>query len=101
MPLIDKVEKFSFFEHQTITSRSITNPPAWNWLFGGLNFQIEHHLFPQVPSIRLAAVQSIVRKHFALHHIPYQGVSWWAALSSIARHLHGVARSDRLRVGGP
>ena len=93
MPLVEKVERFSFFEHQYVTSRTITNPPAWDWLFGGLNFQIEHHLFPQVPSVRLPAVQAIVRGHFALHRIAYHGVPWWGAVRSIAAHLRMVARS--------
>ena len=94
MPLIEKVENFSFFEHQYVTSRTITNPPVWNWLFGGLNFQIEHHLFPQVPSSRLAAVQAIVRKHFADNGIAYHGVSWSAAISSVTAHLRRIARAQ-------
>jgi fatty acid desaturase len=93
MPLIAKVEDFSFFEHQYITSRTITNSPRWDWLFGGLNFQIEHHLFPQVPSHRLPAVQAIVREHFAHNGIAYHGVSWWAAVKSIARHLRRIAHT--------
>ena len=98
MPLVRSVEVFSFFEHQSVTSRSITNPPIWNWLFGGLNFQIEHHLFPTVPSARLAAVQVIVRRHFARNAIAYHGVSWWSALQSVAAHLRAVARTHRSQV---
>lgn len=93
MPQVDQVERFSFLEHQSLTSRTITNPPAWDWLFGGLNFQIEHHLFTSVPSHRLHAVQTIVRRHFADHGIAYQGVTWPAALRAIAAHLHAVARA--------
>jgi fatty acid desaturase len=93
MPLIRDVGGFSFFEHQLVTSRTITNPPAWDWLFGGLNFQIEHHLFPQVPSGRLAAVQAIVRAQFERHEIAYHGVSWREAVRSIAAHLRLVARA--------
>jgi fatty acid desaturase len=93
MPLIEDVERFSFFEHQVVTSRTIVNPPAWDWLFGGLNFQIEHHLFPQVPSRRLAAVQTIVRKHFAGNGIEYHGVTWRAAIGSIATHLRTIAHA--------
>ena len=93
MPLVRKVESFSFFEHQVVTSRTITNPPAWDWLFGGLNFQIEHHLFPQVPSCRLPAVQTIVREHFARHSIAYHGVPWREAVRLIAAHLRRVART--------
>lgn len=93
MPLIRKLEKFSFFEHQLVTSRTITNAPAWDWLFGGLNFQIEHHLFPQVPSARLPAVQAIVQAHFQRHRIAYHGVTWWQAVRLIAAHLRRVARA--------
>ena len=93
MPLIADAQRFSFFEHQVVTSRTIVNAPAWDWLFGGLNFQIEHHLFPQVPSARLPAMQAIVRRHFARVGIPYQGVPWWSAVRSIAGHLRMVARS--------
>ena len=91
MPLVRAPERFSFFEHQSVTSRTIINPPALNWLFGGLNFQVEHHLFPQVPSARLPAVQAIVRRHFAGHALPYNGVRWWEAVRSIAAHLRRVA----------
>ncbi len=93
MPLVRRVESFSFFEHQVVTSRTITNPPAWNWLFGGLNFQIEHHLFPQVPSARLPALQAIVREHFERHRIAYHGVTWSEAVRSIVAHLRLVARA--------
>jgi fatty acid desaturase len=90
MPLVRRVEDFSFFEHQLVTSRTITNPPAWNWLFGGLNFQIEHHLFPQVPSASLAALQPIVRRHFARHGIPYETLSWRGAVRAVAAHFRAV-----------
>jgi len=93
MPLVRNVESFSFFEHQVVTSRTIINPPAWDWLFGGLNFQIEHHLFPQVPASRLPAVHVIVREHFARHRIAYHGVPWREAVHLIAAHLRRVART--------
>ena len=91
MPLIDKVEDFSFLEHQYATSRTIINPPSLNWVFGGLNFQIEHHLFPQVPSYHLMEVQKIVKKHFERNEIEYYGISWWDAVRAIKVHLHKIA----------
>lgn len=90
MPLIEKADDFSFFEHQYVTSRSISSSPLWNWFFGGLNFQIEHHLFPQVPSHRLGAVQRIVRKQFEARRITYSEVTWPQAIRSIAVHLRAV-----------
>ena len=94
MPLVCNVAQFSFFEHQVVTSRTIASPPACDWLFGGLNFQIEHHLFPQVPSRRLPTVQAIVREHFARNRIAYHSVSWRDAVRSIAAHLRMVAHTS-------
>jgi fatty acid desaturase len=93
MPLVDEPESFSFFEHQAATSRTIVNPPGWDWLFGGLNFQVEHHLFPQVPSDRLGALHGIVRAHFARAGLAYNAATWPEAVAAVARHLRRVARA--------
>lgn len=92
MPLIDDIDGFSFIEHQALTSRNISNPPALNWFFGGLNFQIEHHLFPRIPSSKLGDVKSIVRCQFARHGIPYNEVTWWTAMQGVAGHFKAIAQ---------
>jgi fatty acid desaturase len=92
MPLVARAEAFSFLEHQVVTSRTVINPPRWHWVFGGLNFQVEHHLFPMVPSRRLAAVQPVVQRHLQGCGLPYCAVSWPAAVLAIHRHLRHVAR---------
>lgn len=71
MPLIDSSKPISFLEHQAISSRTVLSPKAMDWFFGGLNYQIEHHLFPNVPSFRLSRVQPIVRATLNEHFIPY------------------------------
>ena len=93
MPLVEKAQAFSFLEHQAVTSRTIIAAPGWNWVFGGLNFQVEHHLFPKLPSRRLAAVQPIVQRHLQSHRVPYHAVRWPAALRAVGAHLHDVARA--------
>ena len=93
MPLVTRAEAFSFLEHQVVTSRTIVNPPRWHWVFGGLNFQVEHHLFPMVPSRRLAAVQPVVQRHLQGCGLPYCAVTWPAAVRAIHGHLRAVARS--------
>jgi linoleoyl-CoA desaturase len=42
-----------------------------NWYVGGLNFQIEHHLFPKVSHVHYPAISSIIKKHCAKHNVPY------------------------------
>lgn len=92
MPLIDDVESFSFIEHQALTSRNISNPSALDWFFGGLNFQIEHHLFPRIPASKLSAVKPIVRHQFARYGIPYNEVKWWTAMQVVAGHFKAIAQ---------
>jgi predicted CoA-binding protein len=62
-------------------------------LFGGLNYQIEHHLFPQVPSWRLPDLQPVVRAHLARHRVAYNGVTWREAVRLVAAHLRHIARA--------
>jgi fatty acid desaturase len=90
MPLVRNIDEFSFLEHQSVTSRTIVNPPYLDWVFGGLNYQIEHHLFPQVPAHNLAILQGIVQKHFDHNGIVYNGSSWQDAVGEIAVHFRRV-----------
>jgi fatty acid desaturase len=92
MPLIEKVDSFSFLEHQAVTSRTVENPRSLDWFFGGLNFQIEHHLYPQIPSFRLRKVQAIVRPSLEAERIPYHAVSFARAVRDIAAHFRSIAK---------
>src|SRR5579872_2395715 len=57
-----------------------------SWLVGGLNFQVEHHLFPQVSHIHYAALSKIVRQQCELFGLPYNVyTSAWQALHSHVR----------------
>ncbi|WP_141735676.1 fatty acid desaturase family protein [Oligoflexus tunisiensis] len=92
MPLIENPDAFSFLEHQAVTSRTVVNPGSMDWFFGGLNFQIEHHLYPQIPSFRLRRVQRIVESAFEAEQIPYNRVSFAEAVRSIAAHFSHIAK---------
>ena len=61
MRRLDQGEELSYLEQQVTTSRNIANPPLLDFYFGGLNSQIEHHLFPRVPHHRYRAMRPIVR----------------------------------------
>jgi len=92
MPLIQSLDDFSFLEHQAVTSRTVVNPKGMDWFFGGLNFQIEHHLYPQIPSFRLRQVQTIVRPELQKAGIPYHAVSFGDAVHHIAAHFRMIGK---------
>jgi linoleoyl-CoA desaturase len=63
------------------------------WLLGGLNFQIEHHLFPRVAHTHYPGIAEIVRRNAAKHGIRYTAQpSLFAALRSHHRHLRTLGR---------
>ena len=45
--------------------------PVLTWMLGGLNFQIEHHLFPRVPHTHYPKIAKIVRRNCAKHGVRY------------------------------
>lgn len=58
------------------------------WYVGGLNYQIEHHLFPKISHVHYPAIAPIVRQVCAEHGVPYRvRPSMWSALKSHTRHL--------------
>ena len=64
-----------------------------SWLVGGLNYQIEHHLFPRVPHTHYPQIAEIVRRNAELHGVRYVAQhSLRAALRSHFRHLRTMGR---------
>ena len=61
---------------------------------GGLNYQIEHHLFPSMPSPMLRRAQPLVRDFCLRHDLPYQESTLTGSYVLVLRYLRGVG-ADR------
>jgi fatty acid desaturase len=61
MPLIDGDTEMSFARRQVITARNVRGGWITTFMLGGLNYQIEHHLFPTMPRPSLRRAQPIIR----------------------------------------
>jgi fatty acid desaturase len=81
-------EKLDFLRRQVITSRNVRGGHLINVLLGGLNYQIEHHLFPSMPSVNLRSAQPIVRDFCARVGVPYAETSLVESYRLALRHLH-------------
>ena len=68
---LEESEKISWMELQMRTSRSLKGGLFVLWFYGGLNTQIEHHLFPKAPRFNLLKVQKITREFARKHKIKY------------------------------
>jgi fatty acid desaturase len=67
----------TFLERQVLGSRNIEPGPIAEFMFGGLNYQIEHHLFPNMPRVNLGRCHDIVRPFCLAQGIPYEEASVW------------------------
>lgn len=77
--------------HQLATTRNYRCGPAEAWFHGGLERQVEHHLFPQLPRHALAGAAPRVRALCARHGIPYLEESFPAAVALCLGKLREVA----------
>lgn len=75
--------------HQLLTTTNFANGSRWfSWYVGGLNFQIEHHLFPNVCHVHYRQLAAIVRQTATDFGLPYRAShSFWGALSAHGRQL--------------
>lgn len=68
---------------------------ALNWLLGGLNFQVEHHLFPLISHVNYSAISKIVEETCAEYGVTYNAHrTFWQGLASHYRFLRDMGRMD-------
>src|ERR687898_3672321 len=90
MPTLTEADQLDFLRRQVLTSRNVRGSRFVDFLLGGLNYQIEHHLFPNMPRPNLRHAQPLVRAFCAHHGLPYVEASLFGAYAQAVRHLHAV-----------
>ncbi|XP_027330454.1 acyl-lipid (9-3)-desaturase-like [Abrus precatorius] len=68
-----------WFEMQTNGTLDVKCSAWMDWFHGGLQFQVEHHLFPRLPRCHLRKIAPLVRDLCKKHNLPYNCVSFWKA----------------------
>ena len=90
MPLLPRGAKVDFLRRQVLTSRNIKSGVFMNHFMGGLNYQIEHHLFPSMPRPSLRRAGQIVREYCENKGIVYTEVGLFTSYGIVIRHLNEV-----------
>jgi fatty acid desaturase len=90
MPILPPGARVDFLRRQVLTSRNITGGWLVTALMGGLNYQIEHHLFPSMPRSQLRRARVLVRRYCGERGISYTETSLLEAYGTIVRHLNAV-----------
>jgi fatty acid desaturase len=92
MPMPAPGQKLDFVRRQVTTSRNVRGGRALDVAMGGLNYQIEHHLFPNMPMANLRRCQGMVQAYCSAHDIDYCETTLARSYLASLRHLRLVAQ---------
>ena len=95
MPILPHDSRIDFFRRQVLTSRNILGGRVASFAMGGLNYQIEHHLFPSMPRPNLHKMRPVLQNFCANNGVEYHEVTIFRAWHIVAMYLNKVGLSAR------
>ncbi|MFJ4526649.1 fatty acid desaturase family protein [Streptomyces sp. NPDC088810] len=97
MPTLTGDQQLDFLRRQVLTSRNVRGGLLTDVMLGGLNYQIEHHLFPGMPTVHLRRARLIVRRYCAEIGVPYHETGLIRSYREALTHLQRVGEPIRQR----
>ena len=94
MPVLAEDDDTDFLRRQVLTSRNVRGGPVTDMMLGGLNYQIEHHLFPSMPRSALRHARPIVQAHCRRVGIPYAETGLIDSYRQALGHIRDVGRTE-------
>ncbi|MEV8513504.1 acyl-CoA desaturase [Dactylosporangium sp. NPDC051484] len=88
MPVLTAADELDFLRKQVLTSRNVRGGVWLDVALGGLNYQIEHHLFPNMPTPNLRLARPIVERFCAEIGVAYHSATFVDSYAQALRHLH-------------
>ncbi|WP_433893936.1 fatty acid desaturase family protein [Streptomyces sp. CA-111067] len=98
MEMPEEGSRWGHLRRQVLTSRNVRGNPVTDYFLGGLNYQIEHHLFPSLPRPHLRLVQPLVRAHCNRLGVKYTETGLVDSYVQALRHMHDVGAPLRTGV---
>ncbi|MBV8933380.1 MAG: acyl-CoA desaturase [Kutzneria sp.] len=95
MPTVSAGQRLDFLRKQVLTSRNVRGGRVVDFLLGGLNYQIEHHLFPNMPRANLRHAQPLVERFCLRNGIGYSQTSLLGSYQQVLSHLYTIGASLR------
>lgn len=95
MEMPDPAHGLDYLRRQVITSRNVRGGRLTDFMLGGLNYQIEHHLFPSMPRPSLRRSQTMIREFCEQHDLPYTETTLLRSYGLALAHLNEVGRDLR------
>lgn len=95
MPTLTGDARPDYLRRQVLTSRNVRGGLLTDVALGGLNYQIEHHLFPSMPTPNLRHARLIVRSYCAEIGVAYHETGLISSYREALIHLHHVGEPLR------
>jgi fatty acid desaturase len=96
MPIIESATAAGFARRQVVTARNVRGGWLTTFMLGGLNYQIEHHLFESMPRPNLRRVQGLVRDFCVATDLGYREESFVGSFRQIVHHLSDAGAAASL-----
>jgi fatty acid desaturase len=90
MPPLTPEEERDYLRRQVLTSRNVRGGRLVDLVLGGLNYQVEHHLFPSMPRPNLRRAQRVVARFCAERGVRYVETGLIDSYRQVLRHLHDI-----------
>ncbi len=91
MLMLEKDSQLDFLQRQVLTARNVKSSHFTDFWYGGLNYQIEHHLFPSMPRNKLKEAQKTVKAFCQANGLSYHETTILQSHREILRYLHQVS----------
>ena len=101
MPVLAAGERVGFLRQQVLTSRNVRGGWLTDAALGGLNHQIEHHLFPSMPRPNLRRARPLIKAFCTERGLPYAEASLLGSYAQALRYLNQVGRQTRWLTNDP
>jgi fatty acid desaturase len=95
MPILCANDKIDYLRRQVLTSRNVRGGRITDFVLGGLNYQIEHHLFPSMPRPNLRRACALVRGYCLDRGVSYREDGLFASYTQTLHYLSEVGRETR------
>lgn len=95
MPIVPRTMKIDFLRRQVMMSRNIRGNRVLDFFMGGLNYQIEHHLFPSMPRPHLRRAAPLIASYCRHVGVPYTQTGLLEGYAIVVRYINRVGLGER------
>ncbi|WP_136057023.1 acyl-CoA desaturase [Microbacterium sp. K24] len=95
MPVVPRDMTLDFLRRQVLMSRNVRGSRFVDILLGGLNYQVEHHLFPSMPRPHLRHAAPVVEAYCRELGVPYTRIGLFASYGIVIRYINRVGLGER------